>query len=99
MSATVLLIGLGDLGGVTLDLLARAKWVRRVVVASRSAEAGIARVNLARVTAIAGGAAPDITFVPVDLTDRDGTAEVIAQSRADVVYSTATMQSWLVPER
>ncbi len=99
MSATVLLIGLGDLGGVTLDLLARAKWVRRVVVASRSADSGVARVNLARVSAIASGAPGDITFVPVDLTDRDGTAEVIAQSRADVVYSTATMQSWLVPER
>jgi hypothetical protein len=97
--ATVLLVGLGDLGGVTLDLLARAKWVRRIIVASRTTEAGIARVNLARVTAIASGADPDITFVPVDLTDRDRTAEVIASARPDIVYSTATMQSWLVPER
>jgi hypothetical protein len=99
MIATVLLIGLGDLGGVTLDLLARAKWVRRVVVASRTATTGIARVNLARVAAIASGTQPDITFVPLDLNDRDRTAELIAESRPDVVYSTATMQSWLIPER
>jgi hypothetical protein len=99
MIATVLLVGLGDLGGATLDLLARARWVRRIIVASRTTDAGVARVNLARVAAIASGAAPDITFVPVDLKDRDWTAEVIATARPDVVYSTATMQSWLVPER
>ena len=53
MKPTVMLVGLGDLGSVVLELLAREKQIGRVVVASRNATRGIARCNLARLSATA----------------------------------------------
>ena len=47
---TILVIGLGHLGGVTLELLARQDWVGRIVGSSRHPERGAAQCNLARLT-------------------------------------------------
>ena len=58
---SVLIVGLGHLGGVILELLARDPRVGRLVAASRDATRGVARVNLARLGALAQGRAPDVT--------------------------------------
>jgi hypothetical protein len=94
---TVMLIGLGDLGSVTLELLAREDWVGRIVVASRNAERGVARCNLARVSAVAQGHAPEISFQQLDLSDRSGVAEMVRREAPELIFSAATLQSWWLP--
>lgn len=47
--ADLLLIGLGDLGAVTLELLTRVRGIEKIIVGSRSSERGVARCNLARI--------------------------------------------------
>lgn len=95
---TLLLIGLGDLGGVILELIARAGLRLRVVVASRSAARGIARTNLARVGALAQGCDPDIRFVPLDLAQIDAVAHLVRRESPDLILSTATLQTWWWPD-
>jgi hypothetical protein len=58
-----MLIGLGDLGGVTLELLAQQDYLGRIAAASRDAERGVAHCNFARMSAIAQGHVPDICFM------------------------------------
>lgn len=102
MSDTLLLVGLGSLGGVILELLAREPGIGRLVAASRHAERGRARVNLARVGAIAQGPAPEIDFAPLDLNEPGAVAALVDRVRPALVLSTATMQTWwladLLPE-
>ncbi len=102
MKPTVMLIGLGDLGGVILELLARDERLGRIVVGSRNAERGRARCNLARLSAMAQGFNPRIEFTAVDLDHRDSAAAAIARAGPDVILSTASRLTWwlldLLPE-
>lgn len=97
MKPTVMLIGLGDLGSVTLELLAREDYVGRIVVASRNAERGVARCNLARLSAIAQGHVPDISFLPLDLNDLPVVAETVQRVAPQLIFSAATLQTWWLP--
>ena len=92
-----MLVGLGDLGSVVLEFLAREDGLGRIVVASRNVERGTARCNLARLGAIAQGCAPAISFVPLDLDDLQAVAETVRREAPDVIVSTATMQTWWLP--
>ncbi len=98
MQPTTMLIGLGDLGSVLLELLAREEGVGRIVVGSRDRERGAARCNLARLGAIAQGYDTTISFVPLDLTNSDMVAEVVHREAPDVILTTATMQTWWLPD-
>lgn len=95
---TILLFGLGHLGGVTLELLARQDWVGRIVGASRDPERGSARCNLARLGAMAQGYSADIEHLALDLRDVDRVAESIHRLHPDLVLSTASLQTWWLPE-
>ncbi|RMF03817.1 MAG: hypothetical protein D6768_04940, partial [Chloroflexi bacterium] len=99
MNSKIMLIGLGDLGSVTLELLARQPNVEQIVVGSRSAARAQARCNLARLGAMAQGCAPNIRFVPLDLTDPQAAAATIAREQPDLIYSTATLQTWWLPDK
>lgn len=102
MSATILLVGLGHLGGVILELLARDGGVGRIVAASRDGRHGPARVNLARLGAAAQGCAPALEFAPLDVNDRAAVGALVARIRPDIILTTATLQTWwlldLLPE-
>lgn len=93
-----MLIGLGGLGSVVLELLAREQGLGRIIVGSRNASRGIARCNLARLGALAQGYAPDISFVSLDLNDKDAVAEIVHREAPDIILSTATMQTWWLPD-
>ena len=95
---TVLLIGLGHLGGVLLEFLARENWIGRVVACSRNRERGEARCNLARLGAIAQGLAPDIEYQQIDISRPHELADSLDLLAPDLVISTATMQTWWLPE-
>jgi len=96
MMPTLMMVGLGDLAGLTLNLLAQDVPIARLVLAGRDVEELARRRNLALLTAVQLGHHPDIVVRRLDLDDVDGTAEAIAAERPDVVFSTATRQSWRV---
>lgn len=93
----LLLIGLGELGGVTLELLARTPEVRTIVVGSRDAERAEKRINVVRLGAMTQGYDPNLRFSRVDLNDTAGTAELIARERPDMILGSATLLSWWMP--
>ncbi len=98
MKPTVMLIGLGGLGSIVLELLAREERLGRIVVGSRNATRGVARCNLVRLGAMAQGYAPTIGFVPLDLNDKEAVAEIVQREKPDIILSTATMQTWWLPD-
>lgn len=95
---TILLIGLGHLGGVLLEFFAREDWIGRVVGCSRGRTRGEARCNLARLGAVAQGLAPTIDYRQVDISRPFEVAEILDSVQPDLVISTATMQTWWLPE-
>ena len=96
-SPTILIAGLGDLGSVALELLARERWPGRVIASCRTLASAEASVNLARLGGIAQGMRPNLEAASLDLDDVDRTAEFIRQLSPDVILCTATRQSWLTP--
>jgi hypothetical protein len=98
MKPTVMLIGVGDLGGVILELLAREEWPGRIVAADQNAERGIRRCNLARIGAMAQGLHPEIDFVPLDLLQAEAVAERIRLELPDLILSTASLMTWWLPD-
>jgi hypothetical protein len=93
-----MIVGLGSLGGVLLELLARDQAIGDIVVGSRDQRRGEVRCNLARVGALAQGADPHIQFVPLDLDDGDRAAEAFSRHCPDLIVSTASMQTWWLAE-
>lgn len=102
MKPKVMLIGLGDLGGHILELLARENRVGTIIVGSRNATRAEARVNLVRLAAVSLDHAPQIRFIRLDLKNRDVVAETIDREKPNVILHTATMMTWwwtdLLPE-
>ena len=93
---TILLVGLGDLGGHVLEMLVRVPGPRRIITADVNEEWGCRKTNLAAFGAAQLGYYPDIAFTRLDLFNVDRTAETILAYRPDIIYSTATLQSWWV---
>ena len=96
-SPTILIAGLGDLGSVALELLAREHWPGRVIASCRTLARAEAAVNLARLGGIAQGLRPNLEAASLDLDDVDRAAEFIQQLSPDLILSTATRQSWWTP--
>ena len=99
MCASVMMIGLGGLGSVTLELLAREPSIDRIVATARDAAGGLATCNLARLGAMAQGFRPSIEFVTLDLRDAPAIVRTVERVRPDVIYTSATLQSWWRPHQ
>lgn len=98
MESRILLIGLGKLGSIILELLARTEGIGQIAAASRSAGRGAARCNLARLGAMAQGYSPEIAFHPLDLNDQAAIFEIVRQQAPDLILTTASMQTWWLPD-
>jgi len=96
-----MLVGLGDLGTAVLELLACEPGFGPIVVASRDAARAEARVNLARLSAVARGVSGDahrVRFLALDLDRPDEVAEAVHQEAPDIILTTATRQTWWVAD-
>jgi hypothetical protein len=90
---TVLIAGLGDLGGWALEFLARSEGVDRIVTLRRSREAGVPRTHLAAIGSVFQGHAKQFEHLQHDLSDVEETVRLLERIRPDVILSTATAQS------
>ena len=96
---SILIFGLGDLGGYVLEFLARTPNVPKIVTADINEDWGVRKTN----SAIAGASQfeiyPDIEFVKADAFNIDGTAALLKQIQPSVIYNSMTLQSWWVITR
>jgi hypothetical protein len=90
---TVMLTGLGALGGWALEFLARSPDVTRIVTMTRSAGDGPSRSTLAMLGSMLQGHAKRFEHHIRDLTDTTGVARLIREVSPDVVVHSATVQS------
>ena len=92
--ATVVVIGLGDLGSRVLDVLARSPRIERLVGSSRNAEHGEARAAQCRLVAALQGGPRRVAFVQNDVSDVAATAAVLRRLDPDVVVTAASRHTW-----
>ncbi|UWP79949.1 hypothetical protein [Dactylosporangium fulvum] len=91
---TLLIIGNGVLGGNVLDLLSWVGFDGQIVVGGRNRTAVEERVNLARLAAYNQGTNPRLAAACVDLDDVDRTAETVSRLRPDIIFNTASVQTY-----
>lgn len=93
MSAKVLIVGLGDVGGWALEFLARAPGVDSIAVADIRDDWGEYRTNLAAIGAAMSGQDKSFEFHHADLSDVGQTAGVLARAKPDVVINVSSLLS------
>ena len=92
--ATVVVIGLGDLGSRVLDILARSRRIERLVGSGRDAEHGAARTSQCRLVAALQGGPQRVEFARNDVSDVAATATLLRDLDADVVVTAASRHTW-----
>ena len=90
---TVLLVGVGDLGGWALEFLARSPGVDRIVTTKRSPWAAASKADLAMLGSVFQGHYKRYDHYPADLADEEGMVRLLADVRPDVIIHSATVQS------
>ena len=96
MGNTVMIVGLGDLGGWVLEFLARCEGVSTIVTADIREDWGIRKTDTAAIGAAQQGYNKTIKFYKCDVRDIDGTAELLKTINPDLVYANVTLASWVV---
>lgn len=92
-----MIIGLGGLGSVVLELLARQDGMGRIIVGSLEDAPSRARCNLTRTGAVTQGYSPVIEFTPLDIDKPATVVDAVHRYRPDLIFSAATMQTWWLP--
>lgn len=93
---TLMMIGLGELGGIVLELLARIPNIPRIVTTDLNEDYGVRKTNTALMGASYMELYPNIEFVKIDLNNIEETAETIKKVNPRIIYSATTLQSWWV---
>ena len=92
MSKTVMLCGIGEVGGWALEFLARSEGVDRIVTSDVNEEWGAYRTNVAAVGSIYQGFSKKFEFHRSDLNDIDATARLLEEIKPDVIFTSVTIQ-------
>ena len=93
---TLMIIGLGELGGIALEILARVPNITKIVTADLNEDHGVRRTNTALMGASYLNLYPNIEFVKIDLNNIEETAKIIREINPRIIYSATTLQSWWV---
>ncbi len=96
MSKTLLMIGVGDLAGLVLNLLVQGKEFGKIILAGRDLAEMNRRKNLALLFSAQLGRYHRIECVQMDLHNVEQSAHWIRDLKPDVIYNTATLQSWRI---
>ena len=97
MGATVLVIGVGDLGTRVLDALARLPEIERLVGGGRDDERGRARAGQTAFVAELAGGPRHVGFERVDLEDVAAAASLFRRLDPEVVVTAASRHTWWRP--
>ena len=94
MNSTIMMFGVGDLGGWVLEFLARREGVGTIVVCDRNEDWGVMKTNCAATGAGQEGYYKRMIFEKSDVNDIDATAELLKKYNPDVIYSGLTLLGW-----
>jgi len=92
--ATVLVVGLGDLGVRVLQALARLPEIGWLVGASRDVERGTAYAAQAALIAHLAAGPRQVLFRRLDVLERTGTVGLLRQLDPDIVVMAASQHTW-----
>lgn len=95
---TVMMFGVGDLGGWVLEFLARREGVSRIIACDKREEWGWCKTESAAISAGIEGYDKNIKFEKCDVVDVDATAELIQKYNPDFIYMCMTLMSYTVAE-
>lgn len=93
---TIMMVGMGDLGGHVLEMLVRSPGAYRIITADIDEERTYRKTNLAAFGAAQLGFYPELEYTKIDLYNIEQSAETIAKYKPDILYSAASLQSWWV---
>ena len=93
---SIMIVGLGDLGGYVLEFLARVPNVPKIITADINEDWGTRKTNSAIVGASQFNLYPDIRFIHLDAFNIEKTAKVLQEIQPTVIYNSMTLQSWWV---
>ena len=96
MGNTVMIVGLGDLGGWVLEFLARCEGVSTIITADLREDWGIRKTDTVAIGAAQQGYNKTMKFYKCDVRDIDRTAELLKTINPDLVYSDVALSSWVV---
>lgn len=94
--SSIMMIGMGDLGGHVLEMLVRVPGIGRIITVDVNEDWGYRKRNIAAFGASQLGYYPEIEFTKIDLKNIDQTAETILRFKPEIIYSAVTLQSWWV---
>ncbi len=92
----IMLIGIGELGGIVLEYLCRIPGICEIVAADSNADWGFRKTNSAIEGASYMGLYPNIKFHQVDLLNIERTAELLKKINPTIICNGTTLQSWWV---
>jgi len=92
----IMLIGIGELGGIVLEYLCRTPVLCEIITADSNADWGFRKTNSALEGASYMGLYPTINFHHIDLMNIEQTAEFLEKINPTIIFNATTLQSWWV---
>jgi len=93
--STVMLFGIGDLGGWVLELLARSLGISNIIACDIREDFPKLKTECVAIGAGQQGYTTNISFEKCDVSDTDATAELLKKYNPDVIYSSLTLLGWM----
>ena len=92
----IMLIGIGELGGIVLEYICRIPGICDIVTADANEDWGFRKTNSAILGATYMGLCPSIEFHHIDLFNIEKSAEMLSKINPTIIYNGTTLQSWWV---
>jgi hypothetical protein len=92
----IMVIGIGELGGIVLEYMCRIPGICDIVTADVNEDWGFRKTNSAIMGASYMGLYPNIEFHSIDLLNLDKTSELLKKINPTIIYNATTLQSWWV---
>ena len=92
----VLIVGLGSLGTLILEFLARSRGPTEIIAADVDEQRGLQKTNNVILGAANMGFYPRMKFLKMDVNDIDSTSAILRNECPDLVVNATTLQSWWV---
>ncbi len=96
MAHSVMVFGLGEVGGHILEFLARTPGIKKIITVDIDEKKALAKLACVRYGAMFEGFYPEMEPVVGDVFDVDHTTNLLRKSSPDLIINTASLQSWWV---
>lgn len=93
--STVMLFGIGDLGGWVLEFIARSEGISNIIACDIRDDFPRMKTECVAIGAGQQGYTKTIKFEKCDVNDIDATAELLKKYHPDVIYSALTLLGWM----